>query len=84
VDFDKIEKHDSLAFLRTLPEFSEFVKKGYQSHKPVEKENLKEVPAADSGQDNLLDQIKRLAELRERGILTEAEFMSQTKQVLRQ
>lgn len=92
VDFDKIEKHDGLAFLRTLPEFKDFVKKGYQLHtsatateQPVSDLLAQKPTAQQSGkqQPSLLDQIKRLSELREQGILTEEEFNGMRAEVLR-
>ncbi|MBI5916284.1 MAG: NINE protein [Bacteroidetes bacterium] len=86
VDFDKIEKHDGLAFLRTQPEFAEFVKTGYQRHAatpandgPVDLLAQNPAPAKPS----LLDQIKRLSELREQGILTEAEFNGMRAETLK-
>jgi TM2 domain-containing membrane protein YozV len=81
VDFEKIEKHDGLAYLRTLPEFDEFVKNGYQrSTRPAQDELSLSQDA--TGQVSLLDQIKKLGELRNKGILTEEEFVLQTKRVL--
>ncbi len=92
VDFDKIEKHEGLAFLRTLPEFTEFVKKGYQLHSTPAAEQAKapdllaqkHTATSNNGHESsLLDQIKRLSELREQGILTEEEFNGMRAQVLR-
>lgn len=83
VDFEKIEKHDGLAFIRTMPEFEEFVKNGYRRvvKSPVEAQD--EVSTEEPGEQlSLLDQIKRLGELRNKGILTEEEFLMQTKRVL--
>ncbi len=92
VDFDKIEKHDGLAYLRTQPEFKDFVKKGYQLHSapPAATEPAQDLlsqkptaAAQSSQQPSLLDQIKRLSELREQGILTEEEFNGMRAEVLR-
>ena len=82
VDFDKIEKHDGLAFLRTLPEFEEFVKNGYQRviALPGAQEDL--LSRQPTQHLSLLEQIQQLGELRNKGILTEEEFVSQTKRVL--
>lgn len=89
VDFDKIEKHDALAHLRTQPEFKDFVKKGYQLHSatpPAEEamqpDLLAQTPTAKQ-QPSLLDQIKRLSEMREQGLLTEEEFNGMRTEVLR-
>ncbi len=88
VDFDKIEKHESLAYLRTLPEFKEFVKKGYQLHSSAPAKQDKELvlsaqKTAKEEQPSLLEQIKRLSELREQGLLTEEEFNGMRSEVLR-
>lgn len=86
VDFDKIESHQALAYLRTLPEFSEFVKNGYQRFSATSTLAKEELPLETSAQikkeEPLLDQIKRLSELRNKGILTEEEYVVQTKKVL--
>lgn len=86
VDFDKIESHQALAYLRTQPEFSEFVKNGYQrfsSPAPLAKEELPlEANPKVKKEEPLLDQIKRLSELRNKGILTEEEYVVQAKKVL--
>lgn len=82
VDFDKIEKHDGLAYLRTLPEFEEFVKNGYQRFATPAEELPIELPSREEKEETLLDQIKRIEALRNKGILTEEEFVVQTKRVL--
>ncbi len=84
IDFDKIEKHEGLAFLRTQPAFRDFVKKGYQLHsaQPDAAFDLLSTPS-NGKQASLLDQIKRLSELRQQGILTEEEYMGMKEQVLR-
>lgn len=84
VDFDKIEKHEGLAFLRTQPEFRDFVKKGYQlnSAQPEPASDLLAQKPTDK-QPSLLEQIKKLSELREQGILTEEEYNGMKKEVLR-
>ena len=92
VDFDKIQTHDAFAYLRVQDEFEPFVKNGYQliakpnQPKEVEEEEkIKELPEPkeDLLDTNLLDQIKKLGELREKGFLTEEEFLEQKKKLLR-
>lgn len=85
VDFDKIEKHEGLAFLRTQPEFRDFVKKGYQMHsaKPEDTQDLLATATQRDKPLSLLDQIKRLSDLREQGILTEEEYKGMKDEVLR-
>jgi hypothetical protein len=83
IDFDKIEKHEALAYLRTQNEFRDFVKNGYQfSAAPPETQPdlLAQKP---TDQASLLDQIRRLSELREKGILTEEEYNGMKEEVLR-
>ncbi|MCF8237972.1 MAG: SHOCT domain-containing protein [Saprospiraceae bacterium] len=66
-DEEKIQTHDSLAFLRIQPDFRAFVANGY---KP-----LTEHQALESGGDgNLLEELRKLSEQREQGMLTSEEF----------
>ncbi|MBI1224242.1 MAG: NINE protein [Bacteroidetes bacterium] len=84
IDFDKIEKHEGLSYLRTLPEFRDFVKKGYQVNSAIPEQTadlLAQKPT--EKQPSLLEQIKKLSELREQGILTEEEYNGMKKEVLR-
>ena len=74
-DFKRIKEHDALAYLRIQKEFDAFEKNGYQFE-----EKLELPPTPDS--PNLLDQLQRLADLREKGLLTEDEFESQKKKLL--
>ncbi len=94
VDFDKIQTHDAFAFLRVQPEFEPFVKNGYQlMPKQDDKEQLEEEediptkqlpePKEDMLSDSLLEQIKKLGELKEKGFLTEEEFLEQKRKLLR-
>lgn len=79
VDFNKIQEHDALAFLRIQDEFETFKKNGYRlSNVPNPKIENDATPA-----NNLLDQIKQLGELKEKGLLTEEEFEIQKKKLLR-
>ncbi len=75
-DFDKITSHDALAYLRIQPEFDEFKDNGFRLKKgAIKKQN----PGLDA---NLLEQLNRLQDLRERGVLTEAEFETQKGKLL--
>ena len=79
-DFDKIKEHDALAYVRIQDEFEPFVKSGYkwplsQQTENAEPENILE-------NDNLLEQLKKLGELRDKGLLTEEEFTLQKKKLL--
>jgi TM2 domain-containing membrane protein YozV len=79
VDFKKIQEHDALAFLRIQDEFDTFKKNGYRLNiEPTQKIETDVTPS-----NNLLEQIKQLGELREKGLLTEEEFEIQKKKLLR-
>ncbi|MEN9611455.1 MAG: hypothetical protein RLZZ628_2269, partial [Bacteroidota bacterium] len=56
-DFEKIKKEDTLAFLRIQPEFEPFVKNNYKRVETIENQGL-------------LERLKHLASLRERGLLS--------------
>ena len=77
VDFEKIKGHDALAFLRIQDDFENFAANGYRLT-PVPKTKEENIKAT----DNLLEQLKKLGELRERGLLTEEEFTIQKKKLL--
>jgi TM2 domain-containing membrane protein YozV len=80
-DFDRIKEHEGLAFLRIQDEFETFEANGYRM---IQVEALPEPAEEDllSTQPDLLDQIKKLGELREQGLLTEKEFHEQKKKLL--
>ena len=78
-DFDKIRTHDALAFLRIQDEYESFEQNGFRwrpSSSTVVENNI-------SDNSNLLEQLKQLAELREKGLLTEEEFLMQKKKLLK-
>ncbi len=68
-DFEQIKTADELSFLRLQDEFENFQNNNFRlSQKILKKEkNLTE-------SSNLLEQLQKLAELRERGLLTEQEY----------
>ncbi|MFN7118144.1 MAG: NINE protein [Saprospiraceae bacterium] len=91
-DFKRIKNHDALAYLRIQPDFEEFEKNGFRLQQqtaetvdlaketleiPVENETVLELQGND-----LLEQLKRLGDLREKGLLTEEEFAAQKKKLL--
>lgn len=87
-NFEKIQNHDALAFLRTQPDFDHFVKNNFQIPEKAS-EPILQKPVATTEEtlvlkDDLLDQIIQLGELRNKGILTEEEFAKQKEKILAQ
>lgn len=86
-DFQRIKEHDALAFLRIQPEFEAFEKNGFRLQAETITEQAPEGVLEENndmleGQPDLLEQLKRLGELREKGLLTEEEFTSQKRKLL--
>lgn len=82
-DFDKIRTHDDLAYARIQPEFDDFAAAGFritQATSPPPPPNPDEAPPQD---DKLLSQLKRLAELRDKGLITEIEFVAEKQKLMR-
>ena len=78
-DFNKIQSHDAFAFIRIQDEFEQFAKNGFrltQNQKP----NVQDEDIVDP---DLLEKLKKLADLRDSGILTEEEFLTQKEKLLR-
>ncbi|MCB9279106.1 MAG: NINE protein [Lewinellaceae bacterium] len=90
---DKIHTHPALDNLRLQPGFQAFVQNSYKIPDKIpvsvspptlfDAPGQEEAPTADSPQPDLLDQLIRLGELREKGILTDEEFSSQKQKLLR-
>ncbi len=82
-NFDKINTHDALAFLRIQDEFDNFVDNGYQLGGNVTPPPTltKEEPKLEL-QNDLLNQLRQLGELKEKGLLTDEEFQIQKQKLL--
>ena len=89
-DFQKIKSHDAFAFLRIQEQFDVFEKSGFRlspgfgTRPSANAQQAKdELPEEDvmEGHPDLLEQLQRLGELRERGLLTEEEFALQKKKL---
>jgi len=80
-DFKRIKEHDALAFLRIQPDFEAFEQNNFRliSEKTGVTEPA-EILEQLSG--NLLEQLSRLGELREKGLLSEDEFRAQKRKIL--
>lgn len=88
-DFDKIKTHDDLAYVRIQDRFDEFQQNGYRlSAKPIEERVSDQKTTVEPGEekpmdDLLLAQLKRLGELRDRGLLSEQEFLIEKRKLTR-
>jgi len=96
VQLDRVHDHPALAFTRTSEIFETFVKQGYRLNLqtngvpqpvPAVEEIQVELPQAVASEQGtplpgLLDQISRLGELKEKGVLTEEEFEAQKQRIL--
>lgn len=87
-DIEVIKTRDHLAYLRIQPEFLHFEANGFRLARQLNtpKENLldkKPVAPPTAGQNDLLEQLEKLANLKEKGLLTEEEFKVQKEKLLR-
>lgn len=88
-DFNRIETHDDLAYLRIQPEFDAFKNSQYRSNpfaksiKEEERRQVNETLEQLPQDDKLLSQLNKLAELRKKGLLSEDEFMMERKKLMR-
>lgn len=79
-DKERVKTHDALAYLRVQDEFDTFVANGYKW--PLSSGNKKaSVNTQESSE--LLQQLKQLSDLREKGLLTDDEFLLQKKRLLK-
>lgn len=81
-DFQRIKQHDALAYLRIQPDFEAFEQNNFRL---INENTLVTEPAETMEQlsGNLLEQLSRLGELRDKGLLSEEEFVAQKKKILR-
>ena len=77
-DLEKIKTHDDLAFLRVQPEFEKFEANGFRMEGKI---NVKEDNLLED--DLLLSQLNKLAELRNKGLLSEDEFAIEKNKLMR-
>jgi TM2 domain-containing membrane protein YozV len=85
-DFEKIKTHDDLAYVRIQDRYEEFKNNGFRipGKTALESNNIPEIPKEEQVHDDiLLAQLKRLAELRDRGLLSEQEFAIEKKKLTR-
>jgi len=86
---DKIATHEALAYLRVQDDFDDFVANGYRVKPAAQVAQEAEKKAITQQEEDLLstkpdllDQLKKLGELRERGLLTEMEFAEQKRRLM--
>lgn len=86
-DFEKIKTHDDLAYVRIQDRFDEFQSNHYRlsvSESKEEQSTPAETPNEEPPMDDvLLGQLKRLSELRDRGLLSEQEFSIEKRKLTR-
>ncbi|MDX1684797.1 MAG: NINE protein [Saprospiraceae bacterium] len=78
---EMIHGHDALAFVRIQPEFEKFVENGYKYvvDKEIKKEDTAEKKKEE--QEERLPQLEKLKELREKGLITELEFIKEKQKL---
>ena len=83
-DYQKIKGHHALAYLRIQKEFDDFEQSGFRQI-PRNGNNPVDIRAKEdllSSKPDLLDRLKKLAELREHGLLTELEFQEEQRKLM--
>ena len=76
-DFERIKTHDAFAYIRIQNDFDAFEKNGFRLTAKMD------IPLDDETIDPLLlERFKKLSELRDRGILTQEEFLIQKEKLL--
>ena len=78
-DFEKIRTHDAFAFIRIQDDFEAFEENGFRI---TAKMDIPQSKSDDTVDPLLLERLKKLSELRDRGILTEEEFLIQKEKLL--
>ncbi|MBT8219453.1 MAG: NINE protein [Bacteroidia bacterium] len=93
-NFDNIRNHDALAYLRIQPEYEAFESSGFevneeiktsrkiQVDEPEKREEPEEQKTSIPQEDNLLEQLKKLAELRQKGLLTSEQYAIEKRRLL--
>jgi len=88
-DYEKIKTHDDLAYLRIQEGFEAFQENGYQltSGSPQEKvkevDDVQDIPETVIKDDILLSQLQKLSELRNKGLLSEKEYVVEKEKLMR-
>lgn len=82
-DFEKIQTHDDLAYVRIQPEYDAFKLSGFTTLSGEDGQSQKSIEQPEEVKDDvLLSQLNKLAELRKKGLLSEQEFSYERKKLL--
>jgi len=82
-DLKKIKTHDSLVYLRSSPIYPDFVRNGYKVPRSLSKKEVRiEKMESLDANGKIYDEIKKLAKLNKKGVLTDAEFEQQKVRLL--
>ncbi|MFT7605753.1 MAG: tetratricopeptide (TPR) repeat protein [Saprospiraceae bacterium] len=77
-DFEKLKSHDAFAYIRIQNDFDTFEQNGFRLTAKMD------IPQDDESVDPLLlERLRKLSELKDRGILTQEEFLIQKEKLLR-
>ncbi len=79
-DFEKLNTHDDLAFVRIQQQWDDFKASGYRNYKSFEKDPF-EKPVEEPQNDVLLEQLNKLDELRKKGLLSESEYAMEKRKL---
>lgn len=79
-DFEKLNSHDDLAFVRIQQQWDDFKASGYRHYAAFEKDPY-EKPKAEPQNDVLLEQLNKLDELRKKGLLSESEYAMEKRKL---
>ncbi len=79
-DFERIRTHPALAFLRIQEEFEDFAENGFRLRPQLRSEQKEQLL---EGSPDLMDQFRKLKDLREKGLLTEEEYQAQKRKLHR-
>lgn len=79
-DYEKINTHDDLAFVRIQKQWDGFKQSGYRQYTAFENQPFAE-EKPEPQNDLLLDQLNKLNELRQKGLITEAEYVMEKRRL---
>ena len=83
-DFVRIKTHDALAYVRIQEAYDTFAENKFRLPTTARSIPVQETTSTiELPKDDLLEQLKKLGDLRERGDITDAEFMQQKQRLFR-